>query len=657
MSAIKKIANIFQFIKKTTYCFRRSIFFATHQGNNNKKSILLINKIKNSMITISWMSWVTSRLLPLFTVLFLYTLPVQAAMFNNAVVFGDSLSDAGNLSQALGLGVSRFTTNPGENTAMYVADGLGLSVTASSSGGTDFAWGGAGILNNYSLGILFSSTIQSQVNSYLQNNHASASTLYQMWGGSNDIYAIYESAPTTATAEIIPVAQEEVSLLNSLYHAGGKYVVVYNLPNLGATPDGISHHLEKKYQDVVSQYNQTLNNGLDTLSKDGLNIIPVNTYKIMAEIMANPSAYGIINTTRGACDTLSSLICSTGDYAKGTENTYLFADNVHPTTGGYKMLASVVLSEMAAPGKISLLSQGPLAATKSQYNLLRNEILADTRGNETRVFLGGDYRHASSTDNTLSTNGNNRFISVGGDVKLSENFNVGAVVTQSNQTANISDAGYKLYDSSIALYEVYHIDNAWLSTFFNAGRSNFNDVYRTIHIGPANRQESGSVNGHHLGGGIDGGWWFSLGPVKTGPFARLERQFVKVYRYSEHGDDSSAMWFSAQRRNSLVSGIGWRAQGQWSVFGLETIPFVEIARNHDYMANTPQITAGLNSMSGYFSMPGADSEKNWNSVDAGMTMNITTNLHTWVQYSSQFDGNNIKKGNYGVSAGLEYAFR
>ncbi|MFB1118045.1 autotransporter domain-containing protein [Dickeya dadantii] len=590
------------------------------------------------------------------TVLFLYTLTGEAETFNSTVVFGDSLSDAGNLSQALGLGIARFTTNPGETAVMYVAEGLGLSATDSSSGGTNNAWGGAGVLNNYSLGIIFSPTIQAQVNNYLRDNTVNASTLYQMWAGSNDIYALYESAPDTPTAEIIPVAEAEISLLSSLHNSGGKYAVVYNMSNLSATPDAKINDRQEKYQEVVTQYNQTLNNGLTALSKNGLNIIPVNTYGLLNEIMANPSAYGIINTTSGACDTISSLLCTSNDYTSGTEYSYFFADNVHPTTGVNKMLASVVLSEIAAPGKISLLSKGPLAATQSQYTLLRNEILADTSGSATRVFLGGDYRHARSPDNTLSTSGNNRFISVGGDLKLSENVNAGAVVTLSNQQATIDDAGYKLYDDSIALYEVYHLDHAWLSAFFNTGRSNFDDVYRTLHIGPANRRESGSVKGHHLGGGIDGGWWFNLGPVKTGPFARLERQFVKVYGYSERGDDSSAMWFSAQRRNSLVSGLGWRAQGQWSVFGLDISPFAEITRNHDYMTHAPQVTAGLNTMNGSFSMSGAVSEKNWDSADAGVMLNITTNLHTWLQYSSQFGGN-ARKGDYGVSAGLEYAFR
>ncbi|NUA45612.1 hypothetical protein HAT93_03346 [Dickeya solani] len=74
------------------------------------------------------------------------------------------------------------------------------------------------------------------------------------------------------------------------------------------------------------------------------------------------------------------------------------------------------------------------------------------------------------------------------------------------------------------------------------------------------------------------------------------------------------------------------------------------------MTHAPQVTAGLNTMNGSFSMSGAVSEKNWDSADAGIMLNITSNLHTWLQYSSQFGGN-ARKGDYGVSAGLEYAFR
>src|SRR6185312_9888091 len=73
-----------------------------------------------------------------------------AAQFDNVVVFGDSLSDNGNLSFAeqLPFAPTRFTTNPGLEAIEHVAHYYGITLSPSILGGTDFAFGGAGILNN-----------------------------------------------------------------------------------------------------------------------------------------------------------------------------------------------------------------------------------------------------------------------------------------------------------------------------------------------------------------------------------------------------------------------------------------------------------------------------------------------------------------------------
>ena len=79
--------------------------------------------------------------------------PVQtsshAGLFDHMVVFGDSLSDDGNLSLALQLPqIVRFTTNPGQTGVENVADFFGMPMTPALAGGSDFAFGGAGLVNN-----------------------------------------------------------------------------------------------------------------------------------------------------------------------------------------------------------------------------------------------------------------------------------------------------------------------------------------------------------------------------------------------------------------------------------------------------------------------------------------------------------------------------
>jgi outer membrane lipase/esterase len=79
----------------------------------------------------------------------LFSTAAAATDFSKVVVIGDSLSDAGNIAKLSGSPTPlRFTTNPGTTTAENVAAALGLPVTASLSGGTDYAFGGAGLQHN-----------------------------------------------------------------------------------------------------------------------------------------------------------------------------------------------------------------------------------------------------------------------------------------------------------------------------------------------------------------------------------------------------------------------------------------------------------------------------------------------------------------------------
>ncbi|HEX7325199.1 MAG TPA: hypothetical protein VF292_07585 [Rhodanobacteraceae bacterium] len=73
----------------------------------------------------------------------------HAGLFDHMVVFGDSLSDDGNLSLASHLPqIMRFTTNPGATAVERIGDTFGTSLSPSLAGGTDFAFGGAGVINN-----------------------------------------------------------------------------------------------------------------------------------------------------------------------------------------------------------------------------------------------------------------------------------------------------------------------------------------------------------------------------------------------------------------------------------------------------------------------------------------------------------------------------
>lgn len=595
----------------------------------------------------------------------------SATQFSQVVIIGDSLSDGGNLSLVLGSPTpTRFTTNPGETAAELVADGLGHPTTASLLGGTNFAFGGAGLVHNSSAGPI--PTLPQQLGMYLTatGGQADPNALYQVWGGANDIF--YLTATTTDTAALVTgtatAAQTELGLLGQLQTAGGRYVVVYNLPDIGKTPSamagGAAASAGATQLSVI--YNSTLSSGLSQLSAGGLNVIPVNTYGLINEVIANPGAYGFSNVTDAACGLASSSVeCGPAGsgakytYAAGTDQTYLFADGVHPTTAAHRLLSQVVLAEIAAPGQVSMLGEAPLASTAAQYRAIRNEMLADGQGSGTRMFAALDYGHQrfDATDASPKTTSNNANLTVGADVRTGDHTTVGVSLGLGQNKADFqgNTGGYKLQDISGQLFATYSNGGGYVGGFASFGQSNFKDIERRIQIGPALRVESGKADGSHLGGGVEGGWWFNVGQsLKTGPFAHVEWQTIKVNGYTESGSDSTAMYFGRQQRDALISSLGWRLMGSWKVNDLQMAPFVELAWNHDSKADPRTVMAGLNTMGGTFALSGFMPDKTWGSADIGLSAQLTPSVSSWISVNSRFSDSTQK--NTGVNLGFKVAF-
>ncbi|MGN6237174.1 autotransporter outer membrane beta-barrel domain-containing protein [Dyella sp.] len=595
----------------------------------------------------------------------------SATDFSQVVVFGDSLSDAGNISLASAPQIQpplRFTTNPGKTAAELVADGLGHPITASLAGGTDFAWGGAGLVNN----VAAVPTLPQQLGMYLTatGGQADPNALYQVWGGANDIFYLTGTSTdsTVLAAGTANAAITEVGMLGQLKAAGANYVVVYNLPDLGKTPSAAAQGAAASAgaTQLAVLYNSTLSSGLSQLSSQGLNVVPVNTYGLINEVIANPAAFGFSNVTDAACGlAASSVQCGPQgaglpySYAAGTDESYLFADGVHPTAAAHRLLSQVVLAELAAPGQISLLGEAPLASSAAQYRAIRNEMLADSQGSDTRMFAAIDYgqQRFDGTSSSPKTSSDNVNLTLGADVRTSEHTTVGVSlgVGQSKADFKGNTGGYKLQDISGQLFGMYSNGGGYVGGFASFGQSNFKDIERRIQLGPSLRIESGKADGSHLGGGVEGGWWFNMGQsLKTGPFAHVEWQSIKVNGYTEGGNDSTAMYFGRQQRDALISELGWRLMGSWKVNDLQMAPFVELAWNHDSKANPRSVRAGLNSMGGSFALSGYTPDKTWGSANIGLSAQLTPSVTSWIAVNSRFSDSTQKDNS--VNLGFKVAF-
>jgi phospholipase/lecithinase/hemolysin len=290
-------------------------------------------------------------LLTLFALIFSVA-AASAGPFSNLVVFGDSLSDVGNIAQAPFINTpgpyywnGRFSNGPVY--AESLATGLGLpALTRSTAGGNDFAYGGAQTTGTGFPENLFVRDIDDQVSQFLSSRTANATTLYLLFAGANDLLG-------GQTNMNVPVSSLAGSI-NQLVAAGARQFLVLNLPLLGHTPryNGSPGTLAT-YNARSAQFNSALSSMLDGLagSNPALTIHRFDVASLISQAIASPAAFGLTNVTHPAAPGLQPGATSYNtSQIVPNPNQYMFWDDLHPTTAVHAILASRVLDLFRLPG-------------------------------------------------------------------------------------------------------------------------------------------------------------------------------------------------------------------------------------------------------------------------------------------------------------------
>ena len=167
----------------------------------------------------------------------------SAGMYSSVVVYGDSLSDNGNLFAATGSPGSPYYNGRASNGVVAV----GYLAAALNDTLLDFAWTGAttGIGNHLdpggtptSLGI---HALPGMANSYASTASSIAAVaqtvLFVVWGGANDFLSPSPLDITPMGVDNLAVADRAannlVSLVNALTGLGAKHILVPGLPGPG----------------------------------------------------------------------------------------------------------------------------------------------------------------------------------------------------------------------------------------------------------------------------------------------------------------------------------------------------------------------------------------------------------------------------------------
>ncbi len=593
----------------------------------------------------------------------------QAQQFSGLVVFGDSLSDSGNIAIAQGLpGGNSFTTNPDPVAAQIIAAAFGLPGGPSLGGGLNFAWGGS-CVNATGLCLNPVPNIPTQVTQYLAANggRADPNALFSIWGGANDIFAALTLDPANAQARTVAAATAYVQQIGRLQAAGARYIVVYNLPNLGATPQFGATPSAGSVSQITVVYNSALSAGLATLG-DGL--IPINTFGLIAEISANPGLYGFTNLTGQACGVgSSSVACGPAGsglpftYAPGANQTFLFADGVHPTGAAHAILANVVLSTIAAPIQISYAGEGGIAVALNHSRAVNDELMSDfqlnretgsVRGYATVQYGQQDYDYNAGT-NILGGDADVLTLTLGANHRIADNAYWGVALTVGNHDNDIASGNL---DSRAVLAAIGGAlrfgDGGYVHGSVSGGSTSI-DTERRIEMGPTTRIEEGSTNAGQIGAELGAGWLFgSSESLQHGPFASATWISQEIDGFAEGSGSATSMNFSSFDRDSFITRAGYQLMGNMEAGGSSLRPFVRVAWNQEGEDDQVQVNAGSNSMPGRFTIGGFTPSQDWISADLGLNFTVGENATAFAAYSGRF--NDDQQGNDSLSLGLRVAF-
>lgn len=281
------------------------------------------------------------------------SMPAVASPYTAMYVFGDSLSDSGNLALIVTPDPGQFITNntyipsrpyaSGQFTNGNVwvngaASGLGLAPYAipALAGGGNFAFGGARVATD---GPGLPPSLAAQTSIFLTGSPlAPSGAIYVIEGGGNDARdglaaAAASGNPSMVIASVAAAYATGIhAIVDQLQNAGAQRLIVWNAPNLSLAPAVTEQGAGAIFLAslLVSSMNAAL--AAELATETGVSIFDI--YGLNAKIVADPLAYGFSNVTDACGATINAC----------DPHTALYWDGIHPTAFAHSVIADAFIA-------------------------------------------------------------------------------------------------------------------------------------------------------------------------------------------------------------------------------------------------------------------------------------------------------------------------
>ncbi len=522
--------------------------------------------------------------------------------FSQFVVFGDSLSDTGNLP-ALGVPVGppnfngRFSNGP-----VWLEYLPALYGSPASS----FALGGARSGRVQPL-----NDLQIQLDRFLAGGRQlSPTALYTVWIGGNDYLNLTGDPLVGVGTTVTNISTAATRLLQ----AGARNVMILNLPNLGDIPGSRAGGPVAVAQgnQITQLHNSALQGAVATLrERTGANIILVDINAATNAVFANPSLFGFSNlTTPCFVGTTPTGACAT----QAAADASLYFDPIHPTTAGHRLVAQFVNGTLAANFEAP---QGLAVATQlgfRMFDLLNQGVAGRTAGGRSgtggiglgeatggadgqfSVFAFGGWADGDRDGVTdqLAFDYEGYNVGAGIEYRVDRNLAVGAAFGYGDGSADLELGAGSIDMKSYGL--IAYGTAAWGAMYADGWMAYSWDEYETVRatrFAPLARA-TGDTTGDTWGAGGSVGWNFGAkGGIAFGPEAGVRYAVTGVDAFTDAGAGPLTLRVQDFDAESLVGSIGVNVAAPMGDAGATFVPTARVAFEREFKNENRQVRASL----------------------------------------------------------------
>lgn len=599
----------------------------------------------------------------------------NAEGFNQFVGIGDSTLDSGYfrfhtidnggpydraVAAAVAAGAKGGFAGSGTMDSVILAEKFGLSGLPIGFGGYNYANGNSHTLSDP----LPNVAAVRQIDNYLAdvNGAANPNALFVISSGNNDlIYVTNQGAAWRAANPhyLGNVAASFASKIAVLQSHGARAIIVPN-SYFSAVMARLGGDIDPARADEYARSRAFSTALWSDLTAAGVNFIPADMDSVFSYVVHNPTSFGMTATSvlaaSAPCRGTPALICSS--MTPEQMQAFLFIDGNHVTTAGQEIEADYMYNLVTAPSQISLIGESAIQSGLNRANVIQGQIdLSARRRGSNRlnawISAGADTLKNDNVSGFPNASGKPFQGTLGFDYRLFDGAVVGAAFSVGRQKQDFSTGGH--FDQTVeapSLYAAYRQGWFWGSAIMTYGFFQ-EKITRDVKLGTFIDRNVGDTTGRSLAFAVHGGGDFDVGhAIKTGPVVGFVAQRMRLDGYTETGTSgTTSLSFATQKRNSLVSQLGWRGSVELGVWR----PFAEVTWNHEWKGKNGRVTASLTSANtASYTTDAAPVAADWGTASLGATYQLNERLALRGGASCLFLNDHVVS--YGGELGLSLSF-